>query len=124
MSNRVKNRKLSRSISDASWGMFGTILRYNAEWRGKNLIEIGRFEPSSKVHHGCGYHYKELSLLEREWECPGCREEVLRDLNAAINIKTFGLKRLTGVEPTAEPVELPTVVGALKQEKFVREGFG
>ena len=119
----IKNRSLSRSISDSSWGMIVTFLKYKSRWRGKNLIEIGRFAPSSKVHHGCGYYYKELGLAEREWECPGCGEVVFRDLNAAMNIKEFGLKKKTGVGRTEEPAELPAMVGAVKKEKIARAGY-
>ena len=57
VANRVKNRRLSQSIRDASWGMFGTVLSYKAEWRGKHLIRIGRFDGGSKLQPGCGEGY-------------------------------------------------------------------
>ncbi|MDE3212415.1 MAG: transposase, partial [Bacteroidota bacterium] len=58
-----------------------------------------------------------------EWECPGCGEKVWRDLNAAMNIKEFGLKKKTGVGRTEKPAELPAMVGAEKQERIVRAGY-
>lgn len=122
VNNMVKNHKLSQSISDVGWGMFGVFLKYKANWRGNNILEIGRFDPSSKLHNSCGYINKFLTLKEREWICPNCGEIVDRDINAAINIKNFALLKYSGVERTVEPVELPTLVGAMKQEKFVREG--
>lgn len=119
----VKNHCLAQSISDVGWGEFEKQLRYKAEWRGKNILQIGRFEPSSKLHNTCGYINKQLSLSDREWTCPNCDEIVLRDVNAAINIKNFALLKNSGVERPGEPVELPTLLGTLNQEKFVREGF-
>ena len=121
--NMVKNRKLSQAISDAGWGMFVSFLKYKAEWNGSNILTIGRFEPSSKLHNACGYINKGLVLSDREWICPNCGEIVSRDVNAAINIKNLALIKHSGVERTVEPAELPTLVGTLNQEKFVREGF-
>lgn len=123
VSSMIRNRKLSLSISDVSWGMFVLSLKYKSEWRGKNVLKIGRFEPSSKLHNSCGYVNGDLRLSDREWVCPNCGEVVLRDVNAAINVKNFALLKNSGVERTREPAELPTLVGALKQEKFIKQRF-
>lgn len=96
ISGMVKNRCLSKSISDASWGMFTRIIEYKLEWYGKNLIKIGRFEPSSKLCSNCGYHNSELKLKDRVWICPDCLKEHDRDINASINIKNFGLIKTLG----------------------------
>ncbi|GAB4026052.1 RNA-guided endonuclease TnpB family protein [Spirosoma gilvum] len=119
VSNMVKNHKLARSISDAGWSGFRAMLAYKADWRGKNVVTIGRFEPSSKLHNPCGYIYKGLTLSDREWTCPNCGEVVLRDMNAAINILHFGLLKDSAMERRVGPVESLTMVGALKQEKLV-----
>jgi len=74
------------------WGEFRTMLEYKAEWKGKNISVIGRFEPSSKTCNCCGYINKELTLADREWTCKGCNAKHDRDVNAAINIKNFGLR--------------------------------
>ncbi len=103
--NMVKNKHLARSISDAGWGMFGTYLKYKCEWRGKNLIEIGTFEPSSKTCSVCGGKNADLQLSDREWECTQCGAKLDRDLNAAINIKEFALNK-TGWAVTEEDTEL------------------
>lgn len=87
----VKNRSLSRSISDVGWGMFKTMLVYKCEWQGKHLLEIGRFEPSSRLCATCGWHHKGLKLSGRTWTCAN-GHTVDRDVNAALNIKTFGLR--------------------------------
>lgn len=111
----VKNHKLSQAISDVGWATGLDFIKYKSEWRGKNYIEIGRFEPSSKIHNKCGYKNESLTLTDREWYCPTCNEMVSRDENAAINIKNIGLKN-SGWGTSGEPVELPTLVGAMKQE--------
>jgi len=68
-------------------------LEYKSEWNGKNLVKIGRFEPSSKMC-GCGDINKELKLSDRRWTCKKCGVENDRDLLAARNIKKFGLMKL------------------------------
>ena len=82
-----KNHHLARAIQGAAWGEFQRQLEYKAEWYGKNVLYIGRFTPSSKLCHKCGYINNELTLNQREWMCPQCRERLDRDVNAAINIK-------------------------------------
>lgn len=117
ISNMVKNHKLAQSISDAGWGMFVTMLEYKAEWYGKNILKIGRFEPSSKLHANCGHINKELKLSDREWICPKCGELVSRDVNAAINIKSFALKNhLSGEHRLKNQDELLTLVKVLTSE--------
>lgn len=95
--NMAKNHHLSRAISDMGWGEFHTILEYKCEWQGKNLFVINRFDPSSKTCSCCGKINKELTLKDREWTCAGCGTVHDRDVNAAQNIKTFGLRNKPGV---------------------------
>jgi putative transposase len=85
----MKNRKLSKHIGDAGWGMFFRFLRYKSDWYGSNIVSIGRFEPSSKTCSKCGYIKQDLTLKDRTWTCPVCGEHHDRDVNAAINIRDF-----------------------------------
>jgi putative transposase len=112
----LANHKLAQSISDAGWSSFVTMLEYKADWYGKNILKIGRFEPSSKLHANCGYINKELTLSDREWTCPKCSEVVLRDVNAAINIKSFALRNILSGTDRKNQGKLPTLVGALTLE--------
>lgn len=89
--NMMKDHCLSKAIGEIGWYSFKTMLVYKAEWYGKNIIEIGRFEPSSKICSTCGTINKELQLKDRTWICKSCNSEHDRDLNAAINIKNIGL---------------------------------
>ena len=89
----VKNKNLSRSISDVGWAMFKDFIHYKCEWYGKNFHQIGRFEPSSRICSECGDYNHDLKLSHREWTCKN--GHVLdRDLNAARNIKNFGLSKI------------------------------
>jgi len=85
----LKNRKLSKHIQDAGWGMLFQQLRYKSEWYGTNILTIGRFEPSSKTCSKCGYIKHDLILKDRTWTCPICGECHDRDVNASINIRDF-----------------------------------
>lgn len=113
----LKNHNLAKSISDCSWGMFVDMLEYKAEWYGKNIIKIGRFEPSSKTCCECGYINHDLTLKDREWTCPSCGTVLDRDICAAINIQSFALnKHLSAEHRLKNQGELPTMVGALTPE--------
>lgn len=112
----LQNHKLAQAITDVSWSSFVTMLEYKAEWYGKNILKIGRFEPSSKLHANCGYINKDLKLSDREWFCPKCGDVVSRDENAAINIKNFALRNYVSGTDTKTQDELPTLVGVLTPE--------
>jgi len=92
VSNMLKNHLLAKAISDMSWRELRTMLEYKSKWYGKNLLTIGRFEPSSKVCSNCGTIKKDLKLSDRTYKCSKCNFELDRDINAAINIKNFGLR--------------------------------
>ena len=92
VSGMVKNHKLAGAISDMGWRELRTMLAYKSEWYGKNLLTIGRFEPSSKVCSNCGSMKKALKLSDRTYVCGRCNFAMDRDVNAAINIKNFGLR--------------------------------
>jgi len=92
----AKNHHLAKSISDASWGAFVSMLTYKAEWNDKKVVKIDRFYPSSQTCSLCGHINKETKNLSvREWECPSCHSRHDRDVNAAINILRVGLKQYT-----------------------------
>ena len=86
--NMMKNHKLAQAIQDVGWYSFKTMLEYKADWAGKNILTIGRFEPSSKTCSICGHIKQDLTLKDRTWKCV-CGQEHDRDINAAKNIKHF-----------------------------------
>lgn len=87
--NMMKNHCLARSIGDAGWSKFRTMLQYKADRAGKNVLVIGRFEPSSKLCP-CGKVNNALKLSDRTWTC-GCGKSHDRDVLAANNIKRMAL---------------------------------
>jgi len=91
ISGLLKNRKLSKSISDAGWSQLISFLEYKCKNRGKTLQKIDRFFPSSKMCRFCGKINQDLSLSDREWQCE-CGHLHDRDLSAAINILLEGLR--------------------------------
>ena len=88
----VRNHCLAKAISDAGWGMFGTMLKYKAEKDGKTYIEVDRFFPSSKTCNHCLHKVSEMPLDVRHWDCPKCKSRNDRDVNAAKNIKDEALR--------------------------------
>lgn len=86
--NMMQNHKLALLLLDIAIGNFNSYIDYKAEWYGKNVIRIGRFEPSSKMCE-CGNIYRDLKLSDRVWKCPSCGRINQRDLLAANNIKKF-----------------------------------
>lgn len=90
----VKNHNLAKAISDVGWGMFCTMLKYKAESKGKQYIEIDRWFPSSKTCHVCLNRVDHLSLDVRAWTCKHCGTHHDRDVNAAINIRNEALRIL------------------------------
>jgi putative transposase len=100
VANMLKNRRLSRVISDAGWGEFREMLEYKAGRTGRHSIVIDRWYPSSKTCSACGHLLPELDLATRHWTCPACRTRHDRDVNAAKNILAAG--RAVAGEPSGD----------------------
>ena len=88
----LKRRRLAQALTDASLSEIHRQLRYKAEWYGGQVVRIGRYFPSSRIHNGCGGYKADLELAERVWICPACGQKVDRDLNAARNIRDEALR--------------------------------
>jgi putative transposase len=89
--NMVRNRRVSKAISDCGWGTIRAMLEYKAARYGRRVIVIDRWFPSSKTCSACGHLLAELSLDVRHWTCPSCGTRHDRDINAAKNILAAGL---------------------------------
>ena len=89
-SGMMKNRKLSRAISDLGWRSFRTMLDAKAEMYGRDFRVISRWEPTTQKCSCCGQIGGKKELSVREWTCLFCGEAHDRDVNAAKNIKVAG----------------------------------
>ena len=96
--NMMKNRNLGFSFNDVALGTFYQLLEYKAKWNERKFVKINRFFPSSKNCSSCHFKNENLKLSERSWVCESCGTTHNRDLNAAKNILSEGL-RTSGCDP-------------------------
>jgi len=87
VSGMMKNRKLSRVISDLGWRSFRTMLEAKSAMYGRDFQVISRWEPTSQRCSCCGEIGGKKALNVREWSCLFCGASHDRDINAAVNIK-------------------------------------
>ena len=99
----VKNRKLSKCVSDAGFGEFKRQVVYKSRWSGVEVVFAPRFYPSSKLCSVCGLINEDLTLEEREWDCP-CGAHHDRDFNASINLMNFSTGSFSGIQACGEGV--------------------
>jgi putative transposase len=94
MARGMGRRAFRRSVADAGMGEIRSQLTYKAGWRGRVIVAVDRFYPSSKTCSACGHIHAGLTLKDRRWTCAACGTAHDRDFNAAINIKNEGLRQL------------------------------
>ena len=113
-----KKNRLSKSISDAGWSSLVAMIVYKAEMNDKTVVKVDRYYPSSKTCSVCGRKNESLSLADRSWTCPECGTKHDRDVNAAVNILSEGLRVLSSkssagtVDYTGGGSVRPTSVGS------------
>jgi putative transposase len=83
-----------KKISDIAFSEFIGILQYQATKNGCVVHKIDKYFPSSKTCFECGFIHKDLTLNDREWQCPSCNSTLQRDLNASKNIAREGVSSL------------------------------
>ena len=94
MSEKRDKLRFGITIFDLGYGTFLNYLSYKLNWLNKKLIKVDRYFPSSQLCSSCGYRKSDLSLNQRHWICPECKEKHDRDYNAAINIKKEGIRMI------------------------------
>ena len=97
-SNMLKNHALALSISDVGWRSFLQKLAYKADLYQRTFIVVHP-KNTTQTCHDCGFimgsgNTEKLTLKDREWTCPACQTHHIRDVNAAKNILSKGLKQL------------------------------
>ena len=94
VSGMTKNHHLARAVTRANFREIRDTLTYMLDWADKQIVFINRWSPTSKKCNECGYINNELTLGDREWDCPSCHVHHVRDVNAAKNIHDEGMKLL------------------------------
>jgi putative transposase len=123
VSGMLKNRRLSRAISDASMSEFLRQIKYKSEWKGAEIFEAPRFYPSSKTCSSCGKIKKDLTLFsnpDRVYRCGHCGLKIGRDLNAAINLEKLAVSSTVaacGEESAGSKRKRGVKLSSAKQEK-------
>lgn len=88
----VQNKNLSKKIYDAAWQELIRQLKYKSKWKGKRFYQVEASYPSSQICNHCNYRERKVKDLKiRTWECPKCKSQNDRDLNASINIMYKGV---------------------------------
>jgi len=96
---------LSQSVADAGWGAFRRMLEYKTQWYGSQLIVTPRNFPSTRRCSRCGTVGPRLPISCRVFRCAACGLVLDRDLNAALNLRFYGLAVLnspTGSSPGSD----------------------
>jgi putative transposase len=91
VSGMVKNRKLSRAISQQGWREFRTLCEAKSEKFRRNFQVISRWEPTSQICSDCGFRWGKVDLSIRSILCLNCGVEQDRDENASRNIEMVGI---------------------------------
>ena len=96
VSDMLKNKRLSKAISEVSWSQFKELLEYKAVWYGKKVITVSKTFASSQLCSACNYQNKAVKNLSvRTWTCPSCNAVHDRDINASINLRNEAIRLLT-----------------------------
>lgn len=123
----VKNRHLSRAVSDMGFFEFRRQLDYKMAQRGGMIVVADRWYPSSKTCSGCGHKLETLPLAVREWTCPACGLVCDRDVNAAINLRNLAVSSTVsacGEEGSGSGRKTRTKLASAKQESSSKATYG
>lgn len=99
--NMEQNKLVAKSVVDASFARFSTMLEYKAKWYGRLLVKVDKYFASSQTCNVCGYkNDKVRNLAIRSYTCPNCGAKLKRDENAAKNILVEAIKQIkAGAQP-------------------------
>jgi len=89
VSNMINNHKLAQAISDVGMYEFRRQIEYKSKWKGRVVVFVDTFYPSSKLCSKCNWKKEDLKLSDRIFKCENCGNTLDRDLNAAKNLEKF-----------------------------------
>ena len=105
----------AKNYVDTSWYTFTQKLIWKSQFNDCIVIKSDRFYPSSKTCNHCGYVNKNLTLKDRKWICPNCSTEIIRDQNAAQNLRDNAISLLVD--------EITSTLGMERTEVMSMEGM-
>ncbi|MFE5541428.1 RNA-guided endonuclease InsQ/TnpB family protein [Streptomyces sp. NPDC056519] len=103
--------RMAKSVHDAGWSAFTTMLEYKAARYGRAFHRVGRFEPTSQVCSQCGVKDGPKPLNVREWTCGACGAVLDRDINAAVNVAKAAGLAVTACRARVRPGLVPAQRG-------------
>lgn len=104
--NMVRNHNLAKSLHDSNFGRLTNFIEYKSKQNNIKVVHAPMFYPSSQICSACGQYRKtDLTLADREWTCPVCGEHHDRDVNAARNLRYYGLWLFNHIQPTVSSTE-------------------
>ncbi len=118
VSGMLKNRKLSRAISQAGWREFRTMCEAKSNKFAREFVVISRWEPTSQVCSDCGYRWGKLDLKVTRVVCMNCGTHHDRDDNASKNIEQVGVGHIHDSKRTGRECKTPK--GAVSHELSTR----
>ena len=111
----MKFSRNAKNYVDTSWCTFTQKLLWKAQFNNCIVAKSDRFYPSSKTCNHCGYVNQSLTLKDRKWTCPNCGTEIIRDQNAAQNLRDNAINLITE--------EMNSVLGWEPSEVMSMEGI-
>ncbi|MDJ0647959.1 MAG: transposase [Xenococcaceae cyanobacterium MO_188.B19] len=119
VSGMLKNRKLSRAISESGWRMFRDMCEAKANKYGRDVHIIDRWQPTSQVCSECHYRWGKLDLSVREIVCVNCHTRHCRDINSAKLIDSIGVGHIHDLKRTGKRCK--TAIVAVSDEPSTRK---
>ena len=111
----MSNHRLAKSISDVGFYEFKRMLEYKSVYNDKQIYQVDRFYPSSKICSSCGNIKDNLALKDREYICNHCGFKADRDFNASLNLLSKLKQHIGLVQSEFTPAErlLALALGAI-----------
>ena len=111
----MKNHCLADKIGQSGWRQFRDMLSYKLAAKGGKVLLVDRFYPSSKTCNVCG-HKQDMPLHVRTFECGSCGVVLDRDINAALNLKSWAIKEINRMGTIRIYAQGDTAGGAANME--------
>lgn len=113
----------AKNYVDTSWYTFTQKLIWKSQFNNCVVVKSDRFYPSSKTCNHCGHINHSLTLKDRKWICPSCGTEIIRDQNAAQNLRDNATNLLADEIESALGMERAEVMSMEDMEVNLSNGM-